>query len=136
MILRWPCFIIAPPILSTPYFGEGHLSRIRRIVSQRLKALRRDITQATLAKKAGVSIYVIGKIEREETTPSLETLYRLCQALDVSLAEFFSTAPPSQDSEEVIEALRIYLSTKKPENVQFADQIIRQIIERIESGSN
>ena len=112
------------------------MSRIRRIVSQRLKALRRDITQATLAKKAGVSIYVIGKIEREETTPSLETLYRLCQALDVSLAEFFSTAPPSQDSEEVIEALRIYLSTKKPENVQFADQIIRQIIERIESGSN
>ena len=111
------------------------MSRIRKIVSQRLRALRKDMTQEALARKAGVSVYVVGKIERQETTPSLETLYRLCRAMGVSLGEFFTTAQSGQDTQETAEALRVYLLTKRPEDVQFADQMVRQMLERLEGKS-
>ena len=39
------------------------MSKIRRLVSRRLNELRGEVTQKTLAKRAGVSVYVIGKIE-------------------------------------------------------------------------
>lgn len=83
--------------------------------------------------KAGVSLDVIGKIEREQTTPSLETLHRLCQALRVSLAEFFAVEPEKKGVEQEIENLRRYLIDKQLDHIQFADQIVRQIIERLEA---
>jgi transcriptional regulator with XRE-family HTH domain len=109
------------------------VSDIRQLVSSRLKALRKDDTQGELAKRAGVSVDVIGKIERAETTPSLETLHRLCRALRVSLAEFFAFDAESKDTSEAIERLRLYLSTKRLDHIQFADKMVRQIIERLEA---
>ena len=61
------------------------MDNIWQLVSFRLRELRGDLTQQELATKAGVSVDVVGKIEREETKPSLETLHRLSQALQVSL---------------------------------------------------
>jgi transcriptional regulator with XRE-family HTH domain len=109
------------------------VSDIRQLVSTRLKALRKDHTQGELAERAGVSVDVIGKIERGETTPSLETLHRLCKALRVSLAEFFAFEAESKDVSEAIERLRLYLSTRSLDHIQFADKMVRQIIERLEA---
>lgn len=109
------------------------MDNIRRLVSRRLKELRAGRTQQELASKAGVSLDVIGKIEREQTTPSLETLHRLCQALRVSLAEFFAVEPEKKGVEQEIENLRRYLIDKQLDHIQFADQIVRQIIERLEA---
>jgi transcriptional regulator with XRE-family HTH domain len=109
------------------------VSDIRQLVSSRLKALRKDDTQGELAERAGVSVDVIGKIERAETTPSLETLHRLCRALQVSLAEFFAFDAESKDVSEAIERIRLYLSTKRLDHIQFADKMVRQIIDRLEA---
>ena len=108
------------------------MSKIRRLVSQRLRDLRGDVTQKALAKKAGVSVYVIGKIEREETTPSLETVDRLCRALGVTASEFFASTPRDGSTVEIIEGLTSYLALRSPADVEFADQMVRDVLGHIE----
>lgn len=107
---------------------------LRRLVSDRLRQLRRDrgYTQGETAHRAGVSEDVVGMIERAETTPSLETLHRLCQALRLSLAEFL-TFPDDTQAESVAEELQRYLVHKRPEHVRFADRLVRTAIEMLEA---
>ncbi len=55
---------------------------VRAIIKHRL---RRGLTQTELAKKIGTRQPVISRLERGEGNPSLDTLQRIAQALDVSL---------------------------------------------------
>lgn len=44
-----------------------------------------DITQEKLAELVGVSTSFIGHIERGSRVPSLETIWRICKVLKVSI---------------------------------------------------
>ena len=66
---------------------------------------------------------------------SLETLHRLSSALNVSLAEFFSFKETKNEAADSIERRGRYLAGKRLEHIQFADHLIRQIIERLETES-
>lgn len=50
---------------------------------------RRKLTQADLAKRANCHISHIGNIERGRKVPTIETVYRICNALDLSLETLF-----------------------------------------------
>lgn len=54
--------------------------------SDKLKAVRKSkkMTQVELAKKIGVSKWAITSYEQARTYPSVETLIRICEALDIS----------------------------------------------------
>lgn len=56
-------------------------------IGYRIRALRqiREMTQADLAMRVGVTASFIGHIERAEKVPSLETMMRLCVALDTTM---------------------------------------------------
>jgi transcriptional regulator with XRE-family HTH domain len=58
-------------------------------LAMRIKQLRkrRGLTQATLAKKAGLSLPYVGRLETEQHDPRLSTLKRLAKALAVPVAE-------------------------------------------------
>lgn len=58
-----------------------------RAIGNRLHDSRRSVnlTQAELAAKVAVSASFIGHLERAEKIPSLETMTRLCQCLNISL---------------------------------------------------
>ncbi len=60
---------------------------ISKVVKQQRVLL--DLTQAELAKKAGVSPTLIARLERGERYPSARTLTKLAKALDVSEIELF-----------------------------------------------
>ena len=109
------------------------MDNLRGFVSKRLKALReqQEFQQTELARRAGVSREVIGKIERAETSPTLETLHRLCEVLRISLAEFF-TANVGDKEKQAVEQLASYLSTKRYEHIRFVDQLARLVIEEME----
>ncbi len=63
-------------------------------VGTRLKELReiRNISMRTLATKSGLSANALSMIERGKTSPSVSTLYKLADALGVSITAFFGTA--------------------------------------------
>ena len=50
-----------------------------------------DLTLGQLAEKSGVAKSIISQIERNETNPTLGTIWRLSQALDTSIEEVLRT---------------------------------------------
>lgn len=62
-------------------------------VGLRLKELReiRNISMRSLATKSGLSANALSMIERGRTSPSVSTLYKLADALGISITSFFGT---------------------------------------------
>ena len=60
-------------------------------VASSLRELReaRGISMRTLATKSGLSANALSMIERGKTSPSVSTLYKLADALGVSITAFF-----------------------------------------------
>ena len=58
-----------------------------KAIGQRIRKRRRwvELTQEQLAETTGVSTSFIGHIERGTRVPSVETLWRICQALECSM---------------------------------------------------
>jgi transcriptional regulator with XRE-family HTH domain len=61
---------------------------MRKFVSTRLAELRGEMTQAVLAKKAGISQATVQRILVNEQTPTVEVLAALATALNVHPATF------------------------------------------------
>ncbi len=52
--------------------------------------LQKDMSQETLSLTAGLHSAYIGKLERGEKCPTVDTLYKICEAVDVSVCEMLS----------------------------------------------
>jgi len=68
-------------------------------VGARLRQLRTERGQSmrSLARASGLSTNALSMIERGRTSPSVSTLYKLAEALDVPITAFFRLGPPRQD---------------------------------------
>lgn len=64
-------------------------------IGKRIRNLRlsKDLSINALAKKAYISRTYLSDIENGRTAPSLDKLTLICDALDVSLSEFFGSVP-------------------------------------------
>ncbi len=60
-------------------------------VGKALHRLRRDNgwTLSTVSTMTGVAVSTLSKIENNQTSPNYDVLVRLCEGLDLNLAEFF-----------------------------------------------
>ncbi len=67
------------------------MSTLRALFGRRLRQLRRqkNITQERLAEAIGVSVDLIGNIERGVNAPSFETIDKLSGTLNVLPKELF-----------------------------------------------
>ena len=59
----------------------------RKIFSERVNQLRKEnnLSQQQLAEIANVSYHMIGKIENQKTSASIEVIYQLADYFDVSI---------------------------------------------------
>jgi transcriptional regulator with XRE-family HTH domain len=82
-------------------------------VGDRLKELRqeRGRSMRALARLSGLSTNALSMIERGRTSPSVSTLYKLADALEVPITAFFRTEPPRQDV--------VYLKASEHRRVEF-----------------
>ena len=64
-------------------------------IAQRLKSLRSDrgISLDATAGLTGVSKAMLGQIEREESSPTIATLWKIASGLEVSFSFFFASEP-------------------------------------------
>lgn len=65
--------------------------RLRQLRTERGKSMR------ALARASGLSTNALSMIERGRTSPSVSTLYKLAEALEVPITAFFRLEPPKQD---------------------------------------
>lgn len=64
---------------------------ILKIIGKRVRARRQSLgmSQEALAERAGLHYTYIGQIERGEKNASIETMVKLCSALDTTLEKLF-----------------------------------------------
>ena len=63
-----------------------------RATANQIRRLRqqRGLSQEQLALKADMNPAYLGQIERELKCPTIDTIYKIVRALDLSLPEFFA----------------------------------------------
>jgi transcriptional regulator with XRE-family HTH domain len=68
-------------------------------VGARLRQLRleRNLSMRALARSSGLSTNALSMIERERTSPSVSTLYKIAEAMGVPITAFFRLEPPKQE---------------------------------------
>lgn len=78
-------------------------------VGARIRELRelKGLSGSTLAKKVGLTQSQIAKIETGVSKPSLDSLEKICDVLEISLSNFFATntGESSQHITELIDSL-------------------------------
>ena len=64
-----------------------------KIFGSRIQELRKknNLTQFELAEKIGLSTNFIGMVERGERNTSVDKIFKLAKAFNISLAQFFET---------------------------------------------
>jgi transcriptional regulator with XRE-family HTH domain len=84
-------------------------------VGKRITNLRatKGLTTTALAHKAGLAQSHLRDIELGNKNPTVETVSYICEALDISLAEFFSEELENSLAED--EVLRIIYRLSKPQ---------------------
>jgi ribosome-binding protein aMBF1 (putative translation factor) len=83
---------VADPLATLPEDEAAFLEdAITQAIGDRLREERRrlGLTLQDVADRAGLSLGMISKIENAQTSPSLRTLARLSQALEIPVTTFF-----------------------------------------------
>ena len=91
-------------------------------IGQKIKDLRlsKNMKVVELAKKAHISQPYLSDIEKGRTTPSLDKLSSICDALDITLAEFFgSTSDHPPDFLQLIETAKKLSAEDRKLLIQF-----------------
>ena len=59
--------------------------------SRKFKEIRikKKLTQEDISFKSGLSVYYVSKVERGQANPSLKTIEKIAQALNVSIKDLF-----------------------------------------------
>ena len=105
------------------------MAQLRTLVSRRVSSLRRraDMTQEQLARAAGIGLDAIGRLERGDVTPSLETVQRIALVFQMDLSAFFrvgDTHAPNPVLEE-LDALTGFLASRPLRDIRFFHQMVR-----------
>ena len=69
---------------------------------------KRDISCASLAQLTGIAQSSLGRIIANESTPSLQTLEKICSALDVTLSQFFQDEKENHLTDKQNEVMEIW----------------------------
>ena len=71
-------------------------------VGEKIKYYRKklDLSQEELALKAGIHPAYLGKLERNEKNPTVETMDKIVSAIGISYGEFFSDVMDNSDKSE------------------------------------
>jgi transcriptional regulator with XRE-family HTH domain len=80
---------------------------LRAILGKNVKYFRfhRQLSQADLAEKAGISITFVSNIERGNNFPKAGTLCNLAKALDIAVWELFKDEVTPDESKTVVDRL-------------------------------
>jgi len=92
--------------------------------------LQKGLTQETLALNSGLNVSFLGDIERGNKKPSIESLEKLLNAMDVTFQEFFdfeTDIKPLKDC-TALEKLNLELQNRSENEIEMVYDVIRGIL--------
>ena len=110
--------------------SERAVKHVRKNLGERLRAVRKErgLTQERLGRRAGLSGKFVGEVERGEKSISVDSLYRIAVALEVSLRELtnVSTAVPGPRA-EVEQLLALVGAVRSRSRLMTAYRALREL---------
>lgn len=103
----WHAVAVSLPMLDYCLQQRNGMADTKKLVGERIKVLRKNagLTQEQLAEQVGLDARHLSRLEVGRHFPSLDSLERIAQVLNVPLTEFFQF--PELEN---VAALRDYLS--------------------------
>jgi transcriptional regulator with XRE-family HTH domain len=89
--------------------------KLGTLVARRLRRVRRErgFSQEELAGRAGLNRNYVGMVEREENSPTIETLEKLAAALEVHPKLFFEEGPEMSSGSDRVASAAEHRSPKR-----------------------
>jgi len=105
------------------------MSDIMERFSKRIRDMRqlRGVSQEQLALKAGINVSFLGQIERGTKKPTIDTIDKLLEALDISYQEFFDFESDVNQGSAVIDKIIYELKPRSVEEQQLIYDLMRKI---------
>ena len=96
LVKPWPEGLWFGRLSLEPPMAAKTIESLRTDLARNLRSIRikRGYAQERLGLDAGVDRTVVSKIERAAANPSLQTLLKLSNVLDVPIADFFQDGVP------------------------------------------
>lgn len=117
------------------------MADLSEALGERIRNIRKKmkLSRAEFANIVEMSEDALGLIERGETTPRLESLYKISANLNLPLAsllDFKEDVIPEniKPVKKSLSELTSYLRTKKPEQIEMIHDIARNIFTKKRSG--
>ncbi|MGH8059931.1 MAG: helix-turn-helix domain-containing protein [Candidatus Entotheonellia bacterium] len=110
---------------------------IKRLVGVNIRAARKvkGLTQFQLAERSGLSADFVGKVERGTTSPSIESLKHIADALSVPLRDLFEGEGEAFPAKEALVHLNRLCRERKNEEVELILRIAQLIFEQTRDRS-
>jgi len=107
-------------------FGKRVCERIREI----RKSMK--LTQSQFAELVNLSEDSVGKIERGNTVPTIDTLYKIATGIKIPVEKLLPLEKQASTDKlnRAIEDFSVYLKTRSPDDVKFIHGLTVQILEK------
>lgn len=99
-------------------------------VGGRIRELRiqRGLSQEQLALASGITTTYLGLLERNRKNPTVKIIEQLCEAMHISLLDFFNPAVQDKSSDILSEQILGQLSGRSDEEKRLILQTIKNIL--------
>jgi len=105
------------------------LARVGETIAARRLAL--GLTQEQLARMIDVGQEFISRIERKATPPKLETLLKICNALNCSVDDLLQRGTPDRQTDEQLVAIALAMRDLSADERNSVVSIVRHVCEAL-----
>ncbi|MFW6271029.1 MAG: helix-turn-helix domain-containing protein [Bacillota bacterium] len=109
----------------------------KNTIGNRLRELRynMDLTQEELGEKSGLHYSYIGQVERGDKIPSLKSLMKIGEALNISLEEIIKTEElkPEQITNNKLKSIHKMLSNRSAQELELIKNLLKEILGFLDS---
>lgn len=103
---------------------------VKALFGMRMKELRKNVglSQEELAEKAEISSKYISRIEMGQHFPSIDTLVKLADALNVELKDFFEFAHEAENPKELKRVIEGMLKEADTDKLKMLVKVARAVV--------
>lgn len=107
------------------------MSKIADIIGERLRHRRLELkySQEAVAEKANLHPTYIGQLERGEKNATIESIEKICLALNYPMEELFSKIVVTTSTEMTANLCHSLIMTQSPKEQLMLYELLKQIIE-------
>lgn len=106
------------------------MKEIKGLFGKRIKELRQNLglSQEELAERAEISSRYLSRVEMGQQFPSIDTLVKLANALNVELKDFFEFAHEIPNVRELKETLDGLLKEADEDRLRLLVKVVRAVV--------